>query len=68
MQQVVDDSTTRTPLIFVLSPGVVGIDLPFKRLSLFSGLSCCLNANTYMRTLKNVQIGACAKSDIFTNL
>ena len=25
MQQVVEDSTTRTPLIFVLSPGVVSI-------------------------------------------
>lgn len=28
MQQVVEDSTTRTPLIFVLSPGVVGLILP----------------------------------------
>jgi dynein heavy chain len=28
MQQVVEDSTTRTPLIFVLSPGVVSISAP----------------------------------------
>ena len=27
MQQVVDDSTTKTPLIFVLSPGVVCVQL-----------------------------------------
>ena len=28
MQQVVEDSTTRTPLIFVLSAGVVGVPPP----------------------------------------
>ena len=36
MQQVVDDSTTKTPLIFVLSPGVV-----CAQLSLFPHLCLC---------------------------
>ena len=59
MQQVVEDSTTRTPLIFVLSPGVVSIAMattgmsPIVKYVYFSGEKMSMMNDCYFN---NIQI------------